>query len=806
MKYLILCSSLFLTILLFVNCSSVSAQALPQDLTNVNVDDLSDGQIKQLIQEGEAKGLSDDQIVQTAESKGLPASQGSKLSRRIAGFRTGNQKTAATGSEVGQPSRALNYRPDSTLSKSPPSHSPIFGADLFRNSNSTFEPHLNLATPVNYIVGPGDQLNVSVYGQSIVNWKLEVSPEGNINLPSGGIINVAGKTIESATAEIRARLIAKNYAIGNGSELKVTLGDIRSISVIMVGEVVKPGTYTLPSLATAFNALYAAGGPNDNGSFRTIEIIRNNRVIRHLDVYDFLVGGDEKDNIGLMDQDIIRVPAYNTRVEIAGEIKTPGLLDVIRFAGGFTSSAYRGLINVSQISDRERRVTDVTENNFKNYIPLPGDKYVVEKILERVANRVIINGAVFRPGQYELQKNMTLSELIDKASGLTEDAFTQNGTITRLNPDNSTELLSFNVADVLNKKSDIALKREDVINIRSVFDLHDKYTVKITGDVRNPGDFPYADSMKVENLILMAGGFTDGASVMRVEVARRVYNSNPAALNSETAKVLSVDVDSTLKANQGKFALKPFDIVLVYSLPGYQKQGIIRVEGEVTYPGSYVIQHKNEKISDIISGAGGLTAAADADGSTLKRSYTALLGSDNNSTDSTEIAREHLARLSQLKQTFKDSVNTTAEVRNNFIGIDLAEILKKPGSVTDLIVKDGDVIRVPQKQQVVQVNGEVHVPGGVVYIDSKTFKQYILNAGGFSDNAAKKGAYIIYPNGSVEGTRNFLFFRSYPKVKPGGEIFIPKKPVRQGFNVTEFVGIITALGTTVILAIIGLRH
>ena len=494
MKYFTLCSTLLLFILFSVTALKVSAQALPQDLTNVNVDDLNDGQIRQLMQDGDARGLTDAQVVQGAESKGLPASQGQKLSQRISSLRAGSQKTATQSSELAPTSRTLNYRPDSASAKPPIAHSAIFGADLFRNSNSTFEPHLNLATPVNYIVGPGDQLNISVYGQSIVNWKLEVSPEGNINLPSGGILNVAGKTIESATAEIRTRLIEKNYAIGHGSELKVTLGDIRSISVIMVGEVVKPGTYTLPSLATAFNALYAAGGPNDNGSFRTIEIIRNNRVIRHLDVYDFLVGGDEKDNIGLMDQDIIRVPAYNTRVEIAGEIKSPGLfevlpgenlLDVIRFAGGFTSSAYRGLINVSQISDRERRVTDVTENNFKNYIPLPGDKYVVEKILERVANRVIINGAVFRPGQYELQKNMTLSELIEKASGLTEDAFTQNGTITRLNPDNSTELLSFNVADVINKKTDITLKREDVINIRSVFDLHDKYTVKITGDVRS---------------------------------------------------------------------------------------------------------------------------------------------------------------------------------------------------------------------------------------------------------------------------------------------------------------------------------
>jgi len=803
------------------------AQSLPSDLTNVNVDELSDAQIRQIVHQAAASGLSDTQVIQAAESKGLPAIEAAKLQERINAYRrssgnAGSQNTQSF-SDTARYQRRLSYRPDSdSLRRSSRDSlrkrkSKIFGADIFRNSSVNFSPNLNMATPRNYIVGPGDQMNVSVYGNSLANWRLDVSPEGNINIPGVGILNVGGKTIEQATVDIRRRLIANHYAIGNGTSLQVNLGNIRSIKVIMVGELVRPGTYTLPSLASAFNALYAAGGPNDNGSFRNIEIIRNNRIIRTLDIYDFLTKGDQKGNIVLEDQDIIRVPAYRMHVEMKGEIKTPAIFepipgetlqDILGFAGGFTDKAYTALIKVSQVSDQQRRIADIPEADFKNYIPLRGDVYTVDSVLSRYENRVTIKGAVFRPGEYELQKGLTLTQLLALAAGVKEDAFMGLGSIVRLKPDNSTEVVSFNLRDVLNKSAaDIPLQREDVVNIPSIFDLRDKYKVTIKGAVRNAGDYAYADSMSVEGLIVLAGGFSQGASPQRIEVARRAINANPLQKNTPVAQVFTVNVDSVLSGKE-KFALKPFDIVSVYTLPGFEKQKTVKVEGEVLYPGYYTIQKKNEKISDIIARAGGLTIYADAEGGTLRRENIAILGVDKNKSDTTEIAQERIARLERLKERYNDSTsNADIQQRNNYVGIDLKGILEKPGSGIDLMVDDGDVLRIPKQEQVVRVNGNVLYPSAIVYNRGESFKGYVLNAGGYAPDALRSGAYVVYPNGTVKGTRKFLFFNSHPEVKPGSEIFVPKKPARRGLSPTEVIGITSGLASiaAVILGIISLH-
>jgi len=818
---------------------AVHAQNIPQNLSNINVTDLSDAQIAQLLQQAQTAGLTDNQVLQQAQNRGLPLDQVQILQKRISDYRKANNKNSGNNNnnnpnstnenDTTQQSRKLNYKPDTTSEKDTTFdvlnnklkknidvfntlQPKIFGANLFRNKNLTFEPNLKLATPVNYIVGPDDQLNISIYGNSIVNWKLSVSPEGNINIPGVGLLNVSGKTIEQATASIKSRLAANNYAVGKGTNVQVSLGNIRSIKVIIAGEVVKPGTYTLPSLATVFNALYSAGGPSDNGSFRQIEIIRNNRVIRRLDVYDFLVKGDQKDNIGLQDQDIIRVPTYRIRVEMIGEIKTPALFevlpgetlqDVLKFAGGFTDQAYTALIKVSQISDQQRRITDVIENDYKNYIPLRGDKFIVERILNRYENRVTINGAVFRPGHYELQKGLTVSQLIKKAAGLKEDAFTGRGSIIRLKADNSTEQISFSVQDVINNTgTDIALQREDVVTISSIFDLRGQYRVSIKGEVRKPGEFVYADSMKVADLIIRAGGFTEGASAKRIEVSRRVFDSDPSVKNSQVAQVYSVNVDANLKTGEGNFTLKPFDIVSVYSLPGYETQKIVKVEGEVIYPGYYTIQKKNEKISDLIGRAGGLTASADVDGSSLKRDNSAVLGVDRNKVDTAALLKERTDRMKRLQRSFKDSTkNDTVQLRNNYVGIDLKKIMEKPGTNEDLILENGDVLRVPKQQQIVRVNGEVLYPSAVVYESGKSFRDYVLNAGGFSPSALRGGAYVVYPNGTVKGTRKFLFFNNHPKVKPGSEIFVPKKADRKGTSLQEILGFTTGLVSLIVLFI-----
>ena len=492
-----------------------------QNISSINVDDLSDQQIIQLLQQAQKAGLSDSEVLTQAKSRGMSDSEVNKLQTRIAQIRGKGNTSSTTTGNADFSRRKLNYKPDSTSDTATVSDPfkrlmpPIFGADLFRNKNSSFEPDLKMATPLNYVVGPQDQLNINIYGNSVANWQLDVSPEGNINLPGVGLLNVAGKTMAAATSAIKAKLAASNYAVGRGTDVKVTLGNIRSIKVIMVGQLVKPGTYTLPSLATIFNALYSAGGPNDNGSFRDIELIRNNRIIAHLDIYDFLVKGDQKNNVSLQDQDIIRVPTYRVRVNLTGQVKTPALFEVLpgeslqnvlNFAGGFTDSAYTAKIKVTQISDQQLRITDVSESDYANYVPLRGDKYTVEAIINRFENRVIIGGAVFRPGEYELQKGLTLDQLIKKADGVKEDAFMDRGTITRLKPDNTPETIPFNVKDVLTNSGNIVLQREDVVHIFSIFDLKDKYLVTINGAVRNPGTFSFASGEKVADLILKAGG------------------------------------------------------------------------------------------------------------------------------------------------------------------------------------------------------------------------------------------------------------------------------------------------------------
>lgn len=825
MKYLKFTFSLLLFVA-FIAVLSVQAQTIPKD---VNIDQYSDAQIMQVLQQAQSRGLSDAQIVQQAQAQGLPADQASRLQDRIADIRRKHANSTSVDS-VQTTTRRLNYQQDSSSNQSKNQKvdifdalkPKIFGADLFRNSNISFTPNLKIATPLNYILGPDDQVIINVYGNSVVNWKLEVTPEGNINIPGVGLLNVSGKTIEQATKDIRAKLATNNYAIGRGTNVKVTLGDIRSIKVILVGEVAKPGTYTLPSLVTVFNALGAAGGPNDNGSFRQIEIIRNNKVIRHLDVYDFLTKGDQKDNISLQDQDIIRVPTYRTRVELAGEVKIPALFevlpgetlqDVINFAGGFTDQAYTGRIKVTQIVDQQLHIGDIFESDYKNYIPLRGDKYFVEHILNRYENRVVIKGAVFRPGEYELQKGLTLSQLIKNAAGLKEDAFTGRGVITRLKPDNSIEQISFNVLDIVNKTTDITLQREDIVEIASIFDLRDKFTVSIKGEVRNPGQFAFAENMSVQDLILRAGGFAEGASAKRIEVARRMANSDPLSANSAVATVFSVNVDRDLKSNDTKFVLQPYDIVSIYTLPGYEIQKTVKVEGEVLYPGNYTIQKKNEKISDIIQRAGGLTASADVGGGTLKRDNIAILGIDKNKIDTTGLEKERIERLNRLQRNYRDTLKTSsrdtsqAQLRNDYVGIDMKKIMQQPGSRTDLILEDGDIIRIPKQQQIVRVNGEVLYPSAVVYDKGKSFSSYVSNAGGYSPKALKRGAYIVYANGTVKATHKFLFFNTHPSVKPGSEIFVPVKPERKGLGATEIVGLTTGLASlgAIILGILSLN-
>jgi len=833
MNKLKICLALLGVILCVFVYNSATAQSLPQNLSNFNVDNYSDDQIRQLLQNAQSQGMTDGQLIQMAESRNLPPAEVQHLQARINEIRKkdGNAGSYDLGSDSldneGR-SRKQNFQSDNALRGQNNTDifkglkSKIFGASLFRNAGAnTFQPNLKLATPINYIVGPDDKLIINVYGNSVANWTLAVSPEGNINIPGIGVLNVAGKTIEQATASIKSRLAANRYAIGNGTNVQVSLGDIRSISVRVQGELVRPGTYTLSSLSTAFEALYAAGGPSDIGSFRKIEIIRHNKVIRTLDLYDYLVHGNHKDDIVLRDQDEIHVPPYTMHVELHGEVKIPAIFeplpneklqDIIDYAGGFTDQAYTARIKVIQTSDRQRRIADIIEKDYATYTPRRGDTYTVDRILNRFENRVVITGAVFRPGEFELKPGLTISQLIKNAGGLKEDAFTGRGSIVRLNPDNTTQQMSFNVQQAIsNPTADIVLQREDSVSITSVFDLHDKYKVTIKGQIRNPGDFDYSDSMKVADLIIKAGGFAEGASAKRIEVSRRVFDSDPSQKNSKVAQVFSVNVNANLKFEDINFSLKPFDIVSVYSLPGYETQKTVKIEGEVIFPGYYTIEKKNEKISDLVKRAGGLTQSADIEGGSLKRDNAAVLGVDKTKLDTTTLIKERTERLKRLQSSYKETLGTsvdTSQFRNNYVGIDLKKIMQRPGGSGDLILENGDVLRVPKAQQTVRVNGEVLYPSAVVYSKGKSFRGYVLNAGGFSPSALKRGAYVVYPNGTVKGTTKVLFFNSHPKVKPGSEIYVPKKPVRKNDVGAQILGYTTGLASlgAIILGILSLKR
>lgn len=795
--------------LLFTASPSYSQSLDGQDLSTVKVDDLSDAQIRQFMSQVAASGLGDAQLEQVAIARGMPTTEVAKLRIRIE--RLKKQDTASTKEQAG--TRQVNAETDNVTTDDPErdslirKRSRIFGAELFSNTNLTFEPNLRIATPVDYQIGPDDEILVDIYGYSEANYKLVVSPEGTINIPLVGLVSVGGATIEQATSRISNRLATVYPGIRNGvTKVGITLGNIRSIRVVLTGEIVKPGTYTLPSVANVFNALYASGGPNENGSYRQVQIIRGGEIISILDVYDFLLYGTLKNNIRLQDQDVIRIPAYKTRVEISGQVKRPAIYemkfnetlgDLIRFAGNFTEEAYTARIKVLKNTDKEREIQDIVADQYESYVPSTGDKYFVDQLLNRFTNRVTINGAVFRPGEYELSEGLKLSQLIVKADGLREDAFTNRGYLTRLKDDLTAEMISFNVGDIVSGKTqDIILKREDVIYISSISDLKEEYKVSIAGEVRTPGTLKFADGMTLEDAIIMSGGFREGAAAKRIEVARRLKTVNQLSDTSGTAQIFSINIDKDLKKDAGNFLLKPFDIISVFPAPGYEEQRTVVIEGEVLFPGTYAISNKNERISDVIKRAGGLTASAYTDGASLKRARNIR----------TQLEEEQEAlKMKKFEAIQKQAVNdsnavmidaTDATVRNNFVGIDLERILSHPHKSYDLLLEDGDVISIPKQLQTVKVSGEVLSSSSVIYRPSYSFKKYILSSGGFAANAYKKRSYITYANGSVEGTKTFLFFKNYPKVKPGAEIFVPYKPEKKNnLSTTEVVAITTAIAT-----------
>lgn len=819
----------FCLLLLFSLCF-ISASYGQTNLADVKVDNLTDAQIRELIIRSEAMGYQEAQLGQMAAAQGMKPEEVEKLKLRVSklnvnssvrnsqtdinrGSRYSLQADVADSTSTGK-ERSLNAIEQQKLAMQQLFEGlkpKIFGSDLFKNGNITFEPNLRIATPRGYIIGPDDKLIVDINGDNEASYDLAVSTEGAITLPYVGRILVGGLTIEQASAKIRQAMRGTYPALASGrTTLAINLGNIRSIKVTITGQAVRTGTYTISSLSSVYNALNYAGGPGLNGSFRNIKVIRNSKVVATVDVYNFITNGIQTGNVRLQDQDVIHIPAFDKRVEIKGEIKIPALFELrdgeslqtlINFAAGFTKNAYTAKIKALQITATERKITDINSSSFATFMPNNGDEFIVEEILDRFKNRVEITGAVFRPGQYELENGLTLKGLIEKADGITENAFLNRAYINRLNPDQSANLISFDLAKILaGTIPDITLLREDKVTINSIFDLREEYTVSIQGEVRAPGTFNYASNLKIADLIQMAGGFKESATPNRIEVARRVLNADPTSSKMQTATLFTVNIDRDLKLATDTFILQPFDIVSIRNSESYVVQKLVKLEGEVLYPGMYTITNKNDRISDLIKRAGGLTSSAYADGASLKRPGAEIVNPlDKNAiTDKDEEERRILGLKRAQEAGVKDTLDVAIEqklLQSDLVGINLVRILAHPQSKIDLFVEEGDIIRIPRQLQTVKVSGEVLNPNSIVFSPGKSLKQYVDGAGGFTSNARKNGVYVNYANGSSAAVGKFLFFNNYPVIKPGAEILVPKRAERERITPQAWIGIGTALAS-----------
>jgi protein involved in polysaccharide export with SLBB domain len=801
----------FFCFFFFLLQTNVTGQTV-DDLSNVKVEELTDEQVRTFVAEADRRGLRDEQVEQMALQRGMSPIEVVKLKTRVQSIRKAILSSAPADQQPGtsspQPEQdSMMVREQKPLSDYTTVFSALqsknFGAEVFHNARITFEPNLRLPTPKNYQLAADDELLIDVSGYSEASYKLKVSPEGIIRIPVVGPIHVNGLTIEQARKIITQRLantIYSNIKTGR-TTVEITLSSIRSIKVIIIGEATAPGTYTLPSLATAYNALHACGGPNLNGSFRDIQVIRNNKTVATIDVYQYLANGTRNGDINLRDQDVIKINTYSIRVDLKGEVKKPGLYDVapgetisqvLQYAGGFTDNAYTARIQVFRNTSKERKVTTLREEELANSVPQKGDSYIIGKILNRFSNRVSIKGAVYRPGEYELNNAMTLSQLVSHADGLREDAFISRGTIHRLKDDLSPEIISFDVEKVLKGDApDIPLKREDRVEIFSKFDLKEGYYVKIEGEVSSPGTFLYEEGLNVQDVILMAGGLKESASIRRIEISRRVKDADPTSTTAKTAVIYQQDIPSDLRdsSETAQFILQPFDEVVIRSAPGYTTQKNAVVEGEVIYTGKYTLEGKNDRISDLVKRAGGLTPESYLEGAVLIRSRIFSKTQQSNY----EQGLNNLVLQNYKSGTdpaiIKYQLDGVTQKHSDFVGIDLRKAMDAPGSKYDLILNDGDTLRIPKLLQTVRINGEVLYPALARYDKNLSFKEYIIGAGGFSDRSSKKKSYVVYANGSAKGTKSFLFFKSYPDIKPGAEIYVPIKRERERLRTGEIITI-----------------
>lgn len=774
---------------------------------------MSDDQVIQYVKEANKSGKSQKQITTELLRRGVTKEQVSRIQQKYSESNTvsnksnempsqlrqrtlvdngGGQRRTTDYSEVGMLDETVGGRVDNRADNTATTDnaSQIFGHDVFTNRNLTFEPSINLATPVDYRLGPGDEVIIDVWGASENTIRQSISPEGTIQVSGLGPVQLSGMTVKDANAYLQ-REFSKIYSGISGSEptsqIKLTLGDIRTIQINIMGEVAVPGTYTLSSFSSVFHALYRAGGVNKIGSLRSIKVVRNGKTIADLDVYDYLMKGKMKDDIRLQEGDVIIVNPYESLVRIAGKVKRPMFYEmkptetvatILNYAGGFTGDAYKKAVRIIRKSGREHQVYNVDEMDYSVFRLDDGDSISVDAVLKRFENRVEIRGAVYRSGLYELSGTVnTVKQLIKKAEGLRGDAFLNRALLDRENEDLSHEVIAVDLGGLLKGTvADIPLQKNDILYIPSIHDLKEEETISIHGEVANPGTFLFSKNMTIEDLLVQSGGLLEAAATTKVDITRRIKDPKSTSFSSVLGKTYSFDIkDGLVVGGEGDFHLEPFDEVYVRKSPAYRKQQNVVVAGEVLFGGNYALVKKNERLSDLISKAGGITPDAYVKGARLIRKMT----------EEEQRRQADAVRMARMGEG-KDSISVEKlNISDTYtVGINLEKAISNPGSDFDLVLREGDVLFIPEYINTVKISGAVMYPNTVLYKRGESLRYYINQAGGYGNLAKKKKAYVVYMNGTVSRLKS----RDKKAIEPGCEIIIPSKEEKKRMSTAEILG------------------
>ena len=764
---------------------------------------MSDSQVLEYVKEGIRQGKEQKQLASELARKGVTKEQATRV-KQLYERQNNVNASNATGTDVNE-SRLREEMKENTsdMLEDHPStqdlarNNQVFGRNIFNTRNLTFEPSVNIATPLNYRLGPGDEVIIDIWGASQNTIRQQISPDGTINIQKIGPVNLNGLTISEANDYLKKTLNKIYNGLNNTndptSDIRLTLGSIRTIQINVMGEVVQPGTYSLSSFSTVFHALYRAGGVSDIGSLRNVQLVRNGKNIATIDVYQFIMKGNIQDDIRLQEGDVVIVPAYDVLVKIDGKVKRPmrfemkkdeSLSTLISYAGGFEADAYTRSLRVVRQNGQEYEVNTVKDLDYSVYKMRNGDVVTAEAILNRFTNKLEIRGAVYRPGIYQLNGKLnTVRELVNEAQGLTGDAFLNRAVLYRQREDLTTEVIPVDIKAIMDGTSqNIILAKNDILYIPSIHDLEDRGDVVIHGEVAKPDSYPYADNMTLEDLIIQAGGLREAASVVRVDVSRRIRNPHSTVDNDTIGRTYTFSLkEGFVVDGTPGFVLQPYDEVYVRRSPGYQAQQNVVVEGEILFGGSYAMTSREERLSDLINKAGGTTNYAYLRGAKLTR--VATEGEKKRMGDVIRLMSR------QLGEAMMDSLGVRVE--DHFtVGIDLEKAIANPGSASDLVLREGDVVFIPKNTNTVTINGAVMVPNTVSYIKGENIDYYLNQAGGYSDNAKKSKKFIVYMNGQVTKVKG----SGKKQIEPGCEIIVPSKSKKRT-NMGEILGYATSFSS-----------